>query len=582
MMQDSSARWTFTSNPRGAKTPRSLLALPVLLIVWNLTGCGGKPSVHTSTDQPAPTLLVEVTAAVGLDDTTPHWPDGHYFTPSIGSGAIALLDYDNDGDLDLYHVRRGPPDTYPRIFQNAAPNRLYQQQPDGTLVDVTERTGLGDPGFGTAVAVGDVNQDGHLDVYVSNYGPDHFYLANGDGTFTDATQSAGLAHDQPWTTSAGFFDYDRDGDLDLYVCRFGIYEPQRECRNAKGQRDCCGPASFDGICDSLYRNDGDGRFTDVTRAARLDVPLRAWGVLFADLNGDDWPDIYVTNDEDPNSLWINRKDGSFVNEGLQRGVAVNGAGWREASMGITVGDIDGDGGLDLLMTHINHETNTLYTTIGDGTYRDASSRSKIGIASLPMTGWGCAFFDYDLDTDLDLAISQGRIMIQPVLPGAKLGPFWNRYAEPNVLMENDGKGIFSDVSRLAGRYAQRVEISYSLAVGDLDNDGDLDLVVGNADNSLRVYRNDAPPASRHWLVVDPRVGPRHAYGAKVTVVANGRRWVRFAHPTYSYAVSNDPRAHFGLGEIDRIDAIEIIWPDGAHQRIPSPAVDQILVVRQGE
>ena len=241
-----------------------------------LSGCRQDTLVDGPDREPPPAHFVEVTADLGFDDSTPAWPDGHFFTPEVGSGGIALFDFDNDGDLDIYHVVRSRSDDYPQIIENAAPNRLYQQQANGAFVDVTEQSGLADPGFGVGVAVGDVENDGDLDVYVCNYGPDRFYRNNGDGSFTENTAASGLAYENPWTTSAGFFDYDRDGDLDLYVCRFGRYEPQRVCRQPTGKRDYCGPASFDGLSDTLFRNDGNGRFTDVTKPAGIDVPLRAW------------------------------------------------------------------------------------------------------------------------------------------------------------------------------------------------------------------------------------------------------------------------------------------------------------------
>ena len=554
-----------------------------------LFGCDGKPDATESsapapTDSSAPGIFTEVTSAVGLKDAPDPWPDGRYYTPEVTPGGVALLDYDNDGDLDIYHVRHPPPGNYPQAFEASAPDRLYQQQPDHSFVDVTERAGLGDPGFGHGAAAGDVDNDGDVDLYVTNYGGDRFYRNNGDGTFTEATAAAGFATSPHWSSSAAFLDYDRDGHLDLYVVRFAVFDPRRVCHEANGQRDYCGPHLFDGARDALYRNNGNGTFTDVTAASRIDHPPgRGWGIACADFTGDGWVDIFVANDEEPNHLWVNRRDGTFADEAVARGCAVNGAGGTEANMGVAVGDIDANGWLDIFSTHIFGEKNTLWSASPGGTYTDASARSKLAAPSIQMTGWGCGFFDYDHDGDLDLAVVNGRVTRQKPLPGAALGPFWSHYAEPNQLFENEGAGVFAHVSSRAGGFTHRVESTRGLAFGDIDGDGDVDLVSNAIGNILRVYRNDAPAKGSHWLMVRAMTGSRDAHGAVVTVVTGGKRITRIADPAYSYLSSNDPRAHFGLGNsAGKVDAIEVRWPDGALEHFSGTEVDRVVTVRKGD
>ena len=533
---------------------------------------------------PAEGLLVDVTSQWGIQQSDVAWPDGAYLTPEITPGGVALLDYDGDGDLDIYVTCHGAPAPMPRAFQGAAPNRLYQRQQDGTYVEVPGAAGLADPGYGHGAAVSDVDNDGDLDVYVTNYGPDAFFVNNGDGTFTKATSQAGFSGDL-WSSAASFLDYDRDGHLDLYVAHFATFDASQRCQSSgQDEPDYCGPHTFPGQRDTLYRNQGDGTFRDVSADVGIDVPARGWGVICADLTDDGWTDIYVANDEEPNQLWVNGGDGTFLDEAVLRGAAFNGFGRVEASMGVTIGDVDEDGKLDLFMTHVASETNTLYTSGGaggGGMYTDRSAAAGLAAIDLPYTGWGCGLFDLDHDGDLDLAVANGRVAKGPVHPDAKVGKFWNRYAEPNLLFRNDGAGRFVDLRAESGDWGQPVEVTRALAFGDLDHDGDLDLVTVNVDNQLRIFRNDAPATGTHWLMVRALTGGRDALGAKVTVVAGGRQQLAVVQPSYSYLSSNDPHVHFGLGGADTVDHIEITWPDGLRERFEAPGVDRYLTVQQG-
>ncbi len=556
-------------------THRIVFALHVVATILILGGCDA-PEVPPPLAAPVRTLFAEITAELGLSGPPEVWPDGTYTLPEIMGGGVALFDYDNDGDLDLLQIRSPPPGR----FEAPAPNRLFEQRADGAFSDVTSISGLGEPGYGQGVAVGDADNDGDVDVYVTNYGPDAFFRNNGDGSFVDATSTAGLAGDH-WSTSAAFVDYDRDGDLDLYVVHYVLFDPENRCSSKTGVPDYCGPQEFDGTIDTLYRNNGDGTFTDVTIDAGITSPGRGLGVVPVDLTGDGWVDIYIANDGEVNQLWVNRGDGTFVDEAVMRGIGFNVHGQAEASMGVTAGDADGDGRIDLFMTHLVGETNTLYLASENAIFTDASEISGLSAIDLSYTGFGCGFFDFDNDGDLDLALVNGRVKRGPAAPGTSPGGFWSRYAESNLLLRNDGGSGFADVSSAAGALTTWIEISRGLAFGDIDGDGDLDLVEGSL-AGIRLFRNDAPPPGAHWLLVRAVSGKRDALGASVALVAGGRRMVRLALPAYSYASSSDSRVHFGLGESDSVAGIEVTWPDGTLERFTVPGVDREVTVHKGQ
>ena len=547
-----------------------------LLTLVAVCGCGA------GEDGGARPLFCDVSAELGLPVVEGPGPDGSFHLPEVMQGGIGLLDYDGDGALDILHVRAplpGGPDA--RIS-----NRLYRQGPDGTFSDVTAEAGLDAPGFGQGLAIGDADNDGDPDVYVTNYGPDRFYRNDGNGRFTDATASAGFEGDR-WSTSAAFFDYDGDGHLDLYVAHYLRLDPAKRCTDPRGRREYCGPWSFHGTPDRLYHNEGDGTFTDRTRSAGIVLAqsgarATGLGVLCADFTGDDLPDVFVANDLQSNQLWVNEGDGSFSEQGVQRGVAVDAYGHAEASMGVTAGDINGDGILDLFMTHLWQENNRLYVGSRTTFFRDGSDAAQLSRYDLERTGWGCGFFDFDNDGDLDLAVANGAVRRRPPLPGAPAG-MWAEYVEPNQLFENDGTGLFAEVDDEAvGSFSTELGVSRGLAFGDLDDDGDVDLVVSGIDNSLRVYRNDVPAAGRHWLSVRALTRGRDAIGARVTLSAGGRDRLRLVAPSFSYLSSNDPVAHFGLGEAEVVDEIVVLWPDGERERFAASAVDREITLRQGE
>ncbi len=559
----------------------ALVRLPLIAAMLGTTavwaaGCGdASPDAADRASADPPPLFTEITSEAGFDAAPARPAEGTWALPEIMGGGVAVFDADGDGDLDIVQVETPIPGRDPAA---TAPVRLFLRQADGTYRETTAGSGLGE-GYGQGVTTGDVDGDGDVDVYVTNLGPDALYLNRGDGTFEDVTGRAGIAGDH-WSISATFVDHDGDGDLDLFVAHYGVYDPDRRCTGLDGAPDYCNPLAYEGTLDTLYENDGTGRFTDATARAGIASRGRGLGVVAADLTGDGRPDLYVANDGEANHLWVNQGDGTFVDEAVIRGAAFNAYGEPEASMGVDAGDVDGDGWLELFMSHLVGETNTLYYGSGAGVFSDRTDAAGMGRVDRPNTGFGTGFIDFDHDGDLDLAVVNGGVGRGPVWPGAELGEFWNALAEPNLLFENVDGARFADAGDRAGSFASRVEVSRGLAYGDLDGDGDLDLVVGNL-GGLRIHRNDAPPEGSHWLIVRPVIGERDAIGAEVTVLAGERRILRLARAGYSYASAGDPRAHFGLGAVETLDGLEVGWPDGSRERFDAPAVDREWTVRKG-
>jgi len=545
--------------------------------------------------QPAPAARApfeEVAAATGLVFQHFNGASGAYYQPEVFGPGVAVLDYDNDGDLDVYLPQAGMPDPGQSTAQALFPlpagqppgDRLFRNElvPGGTLrfTDVTAAAGISHAGYAQGVASGDYDNDGYPDLYVTAFGGNVLYHNTGDGRFTDVTAAAGV-DDPRWSTSAAFLDYDRDGDLDLFVAnyvRFTVAGNKR-CAGADGTLDYCGPQSYEKVRDRLFRNDGGGRFTDVSNAAGLGAAFGpGLGVTSADFNGDGWLDIYVANDGDDNQLWLNRHDGSFENTALMAGVAINAYGKAEASMGVTAGDFDGDGDEDLFMTHLDSETNTLYVNDGSGNFLDATDAHKLGRISLQYTGFGSEWFDYDNDGDLDLFVANGAVKIKESLRGQ---PF--PYQERNQLIRNDGADGFSDVTGQAGPALALVDVSRGAAFGDLDNDGDIDIVVANNNGPTRLLRNLAG-ADRHWLTVRLRGARsnRAGQGARVAVLRAGRPMLwRRAHTDGSYLSANDPRVHFGLGADAEVQAVGVVWPDGTREIWRDITGDAFITLQQG-
>jgi hypothetical protein len=552
-------------------------------------GLGCRRSASTNAGGEAgPPWFADVTSEVGLDfvhRVGPQPADDYFMPHTVGSG-VALFDFDNDGRLDLYFIQNGGPNS-------KFTNRLFRQTADGRFVDVSKGSGLDVTGHGMGVAIGDVNNDGWPDVLVTEYGRVRLFLNNGNGTFTDVTKEAGL--DNPlWGTSCAFVDYDRDGWLDLVIVNYVEYVPTKKCSGIDGQRDYCGPNAFSGQVTRLYRNLGRKagaktvHFEDVTVAAGLArAPGPGLGVLCADFNGDGWPDILVANDGKPNHLWINQKDGTFKEEGVRRGLAYNNMGQAEANMGIALGDVDGDGLFDVFVTHLTDERHRLWKQGPRGHFRDETVAAGLTRSAWYGTAFGTVLADFDHDGALDLALVNGHVRrVKDLRPDAAtvaaLGPFWARFADRHQLFVNEG-GRFRDLSAANQPFCAVPSVGRGLACGDLTGHGALDLVVTSVAGPARLYRNVAPKRG-HWLLVravDPAL-KRDAYGAEIRVTAGGRRWWGLLNPGSSYLCSNDPRAHFGLGKVDRVDAIDVLWPDGSKEAFAGGPVDRVIVLRKGE
>lgn len=550
----------------------------------------GKQSASEKPDQPpAPDeepIFVDITNEVGLkfEHTVGH--TGSYFFPQIAASGGAFLDYDRDGRLDIYlingnleHDGDSPGET--------VTNKLFHQKPDGTFEDVTEQSGLGDSAYGLGVAVGDVNNDGLPDVYVTNYGPDRLYVNRGDGRFEDVTAVAGIDNVR-WGSSACFFDYDRDGRLDLFITNYINHQPGRKCESGDGHQDFCGPSAFAGTIDKLYHNVSTGEkvaFEDVTADSGIGSQRGpGLGVVAADFTGDGFADVYVANDGAANFLWVNQQDGTFVDDAIIKGVSHDSQGRAQAGMGIAMADIDGDLRLDLFVTHLDGESNALYGSGGDAfSFRDLAVSEGLGVASFPMTGFGTAFFDVECDGDLDLAVANGRVVRSEFRAMSSVAEFWKDYEEHNQLFINQN-GAFRLRHSTRDPLTSQKDVSRGLCVGDIDNDGDPDLLITNAAGPARLYRNDAQKRG-HWLllrVIDPSLGSRDAYGARVVLVSGEQKWLGLVQPGSSYLSSHDPRVHFGLGDTEKLDRVEVTWPDGTAEIFDGPSPDQQVTLRKGE
>ena len=525
-----------------------------------------------------PPWFVDVTEAVGLDFVHDAGPVGTYFMPQqVGSGA-ALFDFNRDGKLDILLLQNGGP-------QSQSTNRLYRQNDDGTFQDVSADSGLDINGFNMGVAIGDVNNDGWPDVLITQYAGVKLFLNRGNGTFADVTKAAGLSN-PAWGTSAAFLDYNRDGWLDLVIVNYVDYDPTWPCTGPSGQPDYCAPKTFKGRVTRLFRNCGAAagvRFEDVTESSGLSrLAGPGLGVLCADLDGDGWPDILVANDGAPNRLWINGHDGTFAEQAVQRGLATNERGAAQANMGIAYGDLDGDGLLDVFITHLAEETHTLWRQGPRGLFLDRTGASGILQSHWRGTGFGTVLGDFDNDGHLDLAIANGAVFAMAQTTDHSLGPFWSRYGQRNQVFANDGHGRFRDISLANAPFCGKPNVARGLACGDVDRDGGLDLLVTAIGGPARLYRNVA--ARGHWLSIRA-VEPAHerdALGSTVEVWAGDRHWVRWLHSAESYLCSSEPRAHVGLGTVTAVDRIEITWPDGSREVFPGCAADQRIELRKGQ
>ena len=509
---------------------------------------------------------------------------GKFYLPEITGSGAALFDFDNDGDLDVFLVQgnvlepntqpsstlfpwRGPESPRGKLFRNDLTVRKDGSR-SVSFTDVTQQSGIAATGYGMGAAVGDINNDGLPDLYLTNLGSNQMYLNKGEGKFVDVTKESGT-DDPRWSTSASFFDYDRDGWLDLMIVNYADFSVTNSpnCYAATTARDYCTPRVFRAPGNRLLHNKGNGVFEDVTVAAGVNKEFgHGLGIVTADFNDDGWIDIYVANDGDPNQLWINQKNGTFVNDALLAGAAVNRNGQAEAGMGVDAGDVDGNGTEDIFVTHLMDETNTLYVNQGEALFEDRTRESGLGMPGRRFTGFGTLLFDYDDDGWLDLFVANGAVQLP-------LG-------QPNQLFRNTGKGSFVEVSGEAGPEFPLLEVSRGVAGGDVDNDGDTDLLVTNNNGPPRLLLNQVGNRN-HWigLRMVGRNG-RDMLGAQVEIVTANGVLRRRARTDGSYLSANDPRVLVGLGQAVKVKTVRVRWPDGTKDKWNDQPVDRYVTLKQ--
>jgi hypothetical protein len=571
-----------STNKKMSAIKMSLLVLACVLYIAGQT----KP------DTP---IFKEVAEKVGLTFQHYNGMTGKFYLPEITGSGGAFFDFDNDGDLDVFLVQGNTlePNTKPSHtlfpWRGAEPPRgtLFRNDlltKDGSrrplsFTDVTQQSGIVAAGYGMGAAVGDINNDGLPDLYLSNLGSNQMYLNKGEGKFADVTKESGT-DDLRWSTSASFFDYDRDGWLDLMIVNYADFTTANSpnCYAATTARDYCTPRVFRAPGNRLFRNKGNGVFEDVTVAAKVDKEFgHGLGVITADFNDDGWMDIYVANDGDPNQLWINQKNGTFINEALLAGAAINRNGQAEAGMGVDAGDFDGNGTDDIFITHLMDETNTLYVNMGQALFEDRTREAGLGMPGRRFTGFGTFFFDYDNDGWLDLFVANGAVQLLPDLLRKK-DPF--PLGQPNQLFRNTGKGSFVEVIEPAGPELQLLEVSRGAAFGDVDNDGDTDVLITNNNGPARMFLNEVGNRN-HWLglrLVGKTGGD--VLGARVDVVVTKDSVLRRRTRTDgSYLSGNDPRVLVGLGSATRIQSVRVRWPDGTVEEWKDLPVDKYTTLK---
>jgi hypothetical protein len=527
--------------------------------------------------------LEDITTKSGITFQHTADPSKKYIVESM-SGGVILLDYDRDGWLDIYFTNA--PTVAMAVKGRGSQGALYHNNHDGTFTDVTEKAGLTKNCFAMGGAVGDYNNDGWPDLYITCLGGNIFYKNNGDGTFSDVTAKAGVA-DGRWSAGAAFGDYDGDGFVDLMVSNYVDFHlndlpgfgtaPNCKYRGIDVQ---CGPRGLKGAGDALFHNNGDGTFTDVSKSAGVSDPNGYYGlgVVWADFNNTGRPDIYIANDSTPSYLYKNLGNGKFQEIGLESGTAVSEDGSEQASMGIAVGDYNHTGRPSIYTTNFSDEYDDLYRNDGNWSFTDVSYPSGVALPSLPWVKWGTAFFDADNDGWLDLIAVSGH-----VYPQVDTLPSGAGYREPKILQLNQHDGTFCDASTQAGPALIEKRVSRGLAVGDLFNDGNVDVVIGDIDGAPMILRNHGIPGN-HWVSFElaGTKSNRLALNARVKIVAGGMTQTAEIHSGGSYLSQSDLRVHFGLGTARKVDSVEIRWPSGKIENLPGTPVDQFYAVLEGE
>jgi hypothetical protein len=525
-----------------------------------------------------PVTFEDVAAAVGVSFTNTNGasPD-KYLVETMGSGGV-LFDYDDDGLVDLFLVDGG---SIADATVNArARHRLYRNVGKGAFKDVTEASGISHREYGMGACAGDVDNDGRVDLYITNYGANELYRNGGRGTFTDVTRTANVGA-PGWSTSCAFFDMDGDGDLDLFVTNY-LDAPKsnnRFCGDAQKRiRVYCHPLVYPSVPNVLYRNDGKGVFTDVTSAAGLSKYLgNGLGVAVADYDDDGRPDVFVANDTVPNFLFHNEGGGRFTEVGLLAGVAVARDGKPRAGMGTEFADYDGDGKLDLVVTNHEFESTSLFHNDGRGTFVDVTLDAGISSPTLPFVGFGVAFLDADSDADLDLSIVNGHVIDNTAMFRAG-----SMHAQRKLLFQNTNGRRFAEIGRQSGPGFARDDVGRALLTGDIDNDGDIDVVVTNNGGAAEVLRNGGTGRNSIEIRLVGSRSNRDGLGSRITVTAGGRTQVREVKSGSSYLGQNDLRVHVGLGEATRVDRIDLRWPAGTMETISGVPANQIVTITEGK
>jgi hypothetical protein len=500
-----------------------------------------------------------------------------YMVETMGSGGL-FFDYDRDGWIDIFLVDGGS--LADRKAAGAARHKLYRNRGNGTFEDKTTAAGITHIAYGLGACAADVDNDGWLDLYITAFGPNALYRGNGNGTFTDITKNAGVGSTL-WSTSCAFGDMDNDGDLDLYVANYVEFNAQNNkfCGDvARKIRAYCDPHVYPGISGVLYRNDGTGAFTDITKEAGVQrTDGKSLGVIFLDYDADGWSDIFVANDRVPNFLFHNERNGRFRETGLLAGVAVASDGKARAGMGTDFGDYDNDGRPDLVVTNFDLETHSVFRNMGGGIFVDATAESGVGPPTLPFVGFGTAWFDGDNDGDLELAIANGHVLDNPGIFRAGA-----RHAQRTLLFVNDGRGRLAEMGRSAGPGFDPERVSRGLFIADIDNDGDLDILITNNGQPADLLRNDGGNRGSALIVrlVGGR-GNRHAIGARLRVTSSGKSWVRDVRAGSSYLGQNDVRVHVGLGTAALVD-VEVQWPAGDVETLRGIAANHIVTIAEGK
>ncbi|MGI9036019.1 MAG: CRTAC1 family protein [Pyrinomonadaceae bacterium] len=563
------------------KFNKSFAVIIFLSLLWNCvqkTSAQSDSNVCKSRKIPQ---LIDIIDKTGIKFTHTSAPEKKYIVESM-SGGVILLDYDRDGWLDIYLTNA--PTVEMELKGQKSRSALYHNNHDGTFTDVTDKAGVGYPGFAMGGAVGDYNNDGFPDIYVTCLGGNVLYRNNGDGTFTDVTKQAGV-DDVRWSTGASFGDYDGDGFEDLLVANYVDFKlndlpgfgssPTCKFRGIDVQ---CGPRGLKGAGDSLFHNNGDGTFSDVSKKMGVDDASGYYGMqaIWADFGGTGKLDAYVANDSTPNFFYKNGGD-KFAEIGLESGTAVSGDGSEQGSMGVAVGDYLHTGRFSIFVTNFADEYNTLYRNDGNYSFTDVSFAAKVAQSSRPFVGWGTGFFDFDNDGWLDLFAVNGHVYPQvgEFLSGAK-------YHQPKLIYINNGDGTFCDASSQTGTALTEFRTARGAAFGDLDNDGQIDVVVGDLDGSPMILHNEGDK-SNHWITLELAAtkGSPLAIGARVKVTAGEMTQTEEIRSGGSYLSQNDLRVHFGLGKATKVDAIEIRWTDGKTETIKDVAADKFYSILEG-